>query len=56
MDTTLSAIELLSRLSADEIRQRLAALEAEQRALKTLLRAAVRNESGKRPKLGETAA
>lgn len=47
MQNTLSARDLLSRLSAAEIRQRLADLEAEQRALKTLLRAAVRNESGR---------
>jgi len=49
MNTTLSARDVLSRLSADEIRRRIAELDAEQRALKTLLRAAVRNESGKKP-------
>jgi hypothetical protein len=48
MDTTLSAIELLKRLSSAEIRDRLAKLEAEQAALKTLLRAAVRNEKAQR--------
>lgn len=55
MDTTISATELLSRLSADEIRQRLADVEAESRALRTLLRVAVRAESG-RKRTGDRAA
>jgi hypothetical protein len=36
-----SAVEVLRGLSPDEIRRRLADLDAEQRALRTLLRAAV---------------
>jgi len=36
------ATELLKRLSPDQIRKRLSALTAEERALRTLLRAAVR--------------
>src|SRR5688572_27851300 len=48
METTLSATELLSRLSAEDIRRRLSELDAEHRALKTLLRAAVRARSGRR--------
>jgi hypothetical protein len=41
-----SATELLRRLSPDEIRARLGALAAEEKALRTLLRAAVRMERG----------
>jgi hypothetical protein len=39
---TETATELLQRLSPDEIRQRLEATAAEKRALRTLLRAAIR--------------
>jgi hypothetical protein len=38
------ATEILRQLSADEIRARLEAIEAEQKALRTLLRAAVQLE------------
>jgi ribosomal protein L29 len=43
-----SATELLRRLSPDEIRERLERLGEEQQALRTLLRAALRMNSGKR--------
>lgn len=53
MDKTLSATELLSRLSPDDIRRRLSELDAEQRALKTLLRAAVRAQCGRQKPAGK---
>lgn len=46
-DRHTSAVELLRGLSADEIRRRLTELDAESRALRTLLRAAIRMESGR---------
>jgi hypothetical protein len=49
-DRQLSAVEVLRGLSAEEIRQRLADLDREAKALRTLLRAAVRMESGKTPR------
>lgn len=45
--TTTSATQLLRGLSSDEIRQRLAAIGAEEKALRTLLRAALALERGK---------
>lgn len=42
-----SATEMLRRLSAQQIRERLNEIDAEARALKTLLRAAIRMEDGK---------
>ena len=45
--TTTPATQLLRQLSPGEIRQRLADLSAEQKALRTLLRAALDMERGK---------
>jgi len=47
MNASVSATELLRCLSVADIRQRLAALNAEQQALRTLLRAALRAEQRK---------
>ncbi len=49
-----SATEMLRRLSAQQIRDRLSEIDAEARALKTLLRAAIRLKDGKpAPRLEE---
>ena len=49
MSKTQTATEMLRQLSADEIRKRLSELEAEQKALRTLLQAAIRIGKGKLP-------
>jgi hypothetical protein len=51
---TETATEVLRRLSPDQIRQRLEAISAEERALRTLLRAAVRMHQPRREQKGDT--
>ena len=48
-----NATDLLRRLSPDQIRQRLVALAAEEQALRTLLRAAIRMQAGRSHGKGE---